>query len=64
MLTQYKKLSNEIIMGRTTEDTAMELDGEGVQILNNCKTSSEKNAINAIANMHGWKTNVTSWNIK
>ena len=24
-----KKLSNEIIMGKTTEDTAMELDGEG-----------------------------------
>ena len=34
------------------------------QILNNCKTSSEKNVINAIANMHGWKTNVTNWKNK
>ena len=34
------------------------------QILINCKTSSKKNAINVIANMHGWKTNVTSWNNK
>ena len=34
----------------------------GLQILNNYRTSSGKNAINAIANMHGWKTNVTSWN--
>ena len=24
-----KKLSNEIIMGKSTEETAMELDGEG-----------------------------------
>ena len=29
-LLNVKKLSNEIIMGKTTEDTAMELDGEGV----------------------------------
>ena len=28
-LPNVKKLSNEIIMGKTTEDTAMELDGEG-----------------------------------
>ena len=28
-LLNVKKLSNEIIMGKTTEDTAMELDGEG-----------------------------------
>ena len=28
-LLSVKKLSNEIIMGKTTEDTAMELDGEG-----------------------------------
>ena len=28
-LLNLKKLSNEIIMGRATEDTAMELDGEG-----------------------------------
>ena len=28
-LLNDKKLSNEIIMGKTTEDTAMELDGEG-----------------------------------
>ena len=28
-LRNVKKLSNEIIMGKTTEDTAMELDGEG-----------------------------------
>ena len=28
-LLNVKKLSNEIIMGETTEDTAMELDGEG-----------------------------------
>ena len=28
-LLNVKKLSNEIIMGNTTEDTAMELDGEG-----------------------------------
>ena len=28
-LLNVKKLSNEIIMGMTTEDTAMELDGEG-----------------------------------
>ena len=29
-LINLKKLSNEIIMGKSTEDTAMELDGEGV----------------------------------
>ena len=28
-LINLKKLSNKIIMGRSTEDTAMELDGEG-----------------------------------
>ena len=28
-LLNVKKLSNEIIIGQTTEDTAMELDGEG-----------------------------------
>ena len=28
-LLNVKKLSNEIIVGKTTEDTAMELDGEG-----------------------------------
>ena len=28
-LLNFKKISNEIIMGKTTEDTAMELDGEG-----------------------------------
>ena len=28
-LLNVKKLSNDIIMGKTTEDTAMELDGEG-----------------------------------
>ena len=28
-LLNVKKLSNEIIMGKTTEETAMELDGEG-----------------------------------
>ena len=27
--TQSQKLSNEIILGKSTEDTAMELDGEG-----------------------------------
>ena len=61
-LLHVKKLSNEIIMGKTTKDTAMELDGEGAANLDNYRTSSGKNAINAIANMHGWKTNVTSWN--
>ena len=29
-LLNVKKLSNEIMMGKSTEDTAMELDGEGV----------------------------------
>ena len=29
-LVNLKKLSNEIIMGKSTEDTVMELDGEGV----------------------------------
>ena len=29
-LINLKKLSNKIIMGKSTEDTAMELDGEGV----------------------------------
>ena len=28
-LLNVKKLSNEIMMGKSTEDTAMELDGEG-----------------------------------
>ena len=28
-LLNVKKLSNEIMMGKLTEDTAMELDGEG-----------------------------------
>ena len=28
-LFNLKKLSNEIILGKSTEDTAMELDGEG-----------------------------------
>ena len=28
-LLNLKKLSNEIILGKSTEDTAMELDGEG-----------------------------------
>ena len=37
-LLNVKKLSNEIIMGKTTEDTAMDLDGEGLQILNNYRT--------------------------
>ena len=38
--------------------------GKVLQILHNCRTSSGKNAINAIANMPSWKTNVTSWNNK
>ena len=50
-ILNVKKLSNEIIMGKSTEDTAMELDMP--QISNNCRTSSRKNATNVIANMHG-----------
>ena len=33
-----------------------------LQILNNYRTSSGRNAINAIPSMHGWKINITSWN--
>ena len=51
-------------MGRTTEDTAMELDREGDANFEQLQDLIRKNAINMIANMHGWKTNVTSWNNK
>ena len=49
-------------MGKTTEDTAMELDGEGTTNFEQLQDLIRKEWINAIANMHGWKTNATSWN--
>ena len=61
-LLNVKKLSHEIIMGKTTEDTAMELDGEGAADFEQLQDLIRKECNKRIANMQSWKKNATSWN--
>ena len=56
-----KKLSTEIIMGKNTEDTAMELDAEGGASFEQLQISSKKKVINGIRNTVPWNKNTTNY---
>ena len=52
-----KKLSTEIMMGKTTEDTTMELDAEGGASFEQLQDLIKKNVINRIRNTALWNKN-------
>ena len=56
-----KKLSTEIIMGKTTEDTAMELDAEGGASFEQLQDLIKKDVINGIRNTVLWNKNTTNY---
>ena len=56
-----KKLSNEIIFGKTTETTAMELDAEGGASFEQLQELIRKNAINGTRNIDSWRINTTNF---
>ena len=58
-----KKLSTEIIMGKTTEDTAMELDTEGGASFEQLQDLIKKNAINEIRSTALRNRNTTNYRI-
>ena len=58
---KLKKLSTEIIMGKTTEDTAMELDAEGGASFEQLQDLIKKNVINGIRNIALWNKNTTNY---
>ena len=56
-----KKLSTEIIMGKTKEDTAMELDAEGGASFDQLHDLIKKNVLNGIRNTALWNKNTTNY---
>ena len=61
-LLNVKKLSNEIIMGKTTEDTAMELDGEGAANFEQLQDLIRKECDKHDRKYARLEDNATSWN--
>ena len=56
-----KKISTEIMMGKTTEDTTMELDAEGGASFEQLQDLIKKNVINGIRNTALWNKNTTNY---
>ena len=55
-----KKLSTEIILGKMTESTAMELDTEGGTSFEQLQDLMKKNVTNAIKSIDHWSRNITN----
>ena len=63
-ILNVKKLSNDIIMGKSTEETAMELDGEGAANFKQLQDLIQKECDKRDRKYARQEDNLTSWNNK